>query len=403
MPCSLSNCGFFALSDQLEGSNTTPRFEGDHLHQGTEARQALTGPKNVSRRKYLKYVGIAALGVSGSAFALLEFMKQNSPYIPEVISATQTTASTIQTTTPTIVPTSTSTSSTVKETLTLSSAEKSLVSVVRGNSDVQIEAMVRKSIDTIGGIGKIVSQGRRVVVKPPVLTSDKACTPDPRVVAAVVRLAKEAGGRVAVAESSGNGDTGYNLSKVGITSAAQDAGAEVINLQTEKAVEVTVPNGVLLKQVDIFPTIRDCDVLISVPRLKRHSSTLVTISLKNMMGTLPPSEMRRLHTLGLSQCIGDLNTIVKPHLTVVDASYAMTRTGPTGGDLTRLDTILASRDTVAADTIAARELQGLEERIGVASRFRFDAVNISHIHAAADLRVGKSSLDEIEIVEVTLP
>jgi len=369
----------------------------------------LTGPKSVSRRKYLKYVGIAALGVSGSAIALSGIWKQSPPYVPEVISTTQTGGSTIQATTSTIqvatstnVPTTASVTTTLKETSTLPSAEKSLVSVVRGNSDAQIEAMVRKSVDTIGGIGKFVSSGQRVVVKPPVLTSDKACTPDPRVVAAIVRLAKDAGGKVAVAESSGNGDTGYNLSKVGITAAAQDAGAEVINLQTEKAVQVTVPNGVLLKQVDTFPTIRDCDVLISVPRLKRHSATLVTISLKNMMGTLPPSGMQRLHTLGLSQCIGDLNTVIRPHLTVVDASYAMTRTGPTGGDLTRLDTILASRDPVAADTIAARELQGLEERIGVSSRFRFDAANITHIRAAADLQVGKSSLDDLEIVEVTL-
>ena len=86
----------------------------------------------------------------------------------------------------------------------------------------------------------------------------------------------------------------------------------------------------------------------------------------------------------------------------MDASYAMTRTGPTGGDLTKLDTVLASRDPVAADTIAARELQGLEEKIGVSSRSRFDATNVSHIRAAADLRVGNSSLYDIEIVEVTL-
>lgn len=357
--------------------------------------------KKVSRRKYLKYIGVAALGVSGSAIALWELWKPRSSYAPEVISATQT-GSTIQATASTTVQRTVSTATTVKETSTLLGTEKSLVSVMRGNSDVQIEAMVRKSVDAIGGIGRIMSPDQRVVVKPPVLTSDKACAPDPKVVAAVVRLAKEAGGRVAVAESSGNGDTSFNLSKVGITSAAQNAGAEVINLQTEKAIQVTVPKGVTLKQVEIYPTVRDCDVLISVPRLKRHSSTVVTISLKNMMGALPPAEMRRLHTLGLSQCIADLNTVVRPHLIVVDATYAMTRTGPTGGDMTRLDTILASRDPVAADMIGAKELQELEDRIGLSSVFRFNATNISHIRAAADLGVGASSPDNVEIVEATL-
>lgn len=356
------------------------------------AQKELSGAKQVSRRKYLKYVGASVLGLSASALGLWQISKGRLPS-PNVASTTQA----YSTTTGILRETST----------TIKSGEvtvggKSLVSIVRGNSDLQVEAMVRKSVDALGGIGGFVSPDETVVVKPPVLASDKACAPDPRVIVAIVKLVKEAGGTVVVAESSGTGGTAYNLSKVGITSAVEELGVEVRDMSQEKPIQIAVPEGVALKDVNVLPTIRDCDALISVPRLKRHSGATVTISLKNMMGTLPRSEMGRFHRIGLSQCIADLNTVVRSHLTIVDAGYAMTRTGPTGGDMVKLDTVFASEDPVAADTVAAGELQKLEEKIGLPSQSRFDVADVRHIQAAASLGVGRSSLDEIEIMEEEL-
>lgn len=262
---------------------------------------------------------------------------------------------------------------------------RALVSIIKGKPETDIEAIVRRSVEAIGGIGAIVSAGRTVVVKPAVLTSDPDCAPDPRVVVAVVRLAREAGGTVIVAESSGGGNTAYSLSQVGITSAAEHAGAEVRALPSEELLLMEVPKGRAIQSVKTFPTIYDCDVLISVPRLKRHVASTVTMSLKNMMGVVPDSEKRRFHNTDLSQCIADLNTALKPDLTVVDATFAMTRTGPTGGDMVQMDTIMASGDPVAADRVTAQRLQELEDRLGIPS---FDPAGVRHINAAAALGVG---------------
>ena len=49
--------------------------------------------------------------------------------------------------------------------------------------------------------------------------------------------------------------------------------------------------------------------------------------------------------LNLGQCIADLNALVRPQLTVVDAVRILTANGPTGGnlaDVKKLDTIIAS-------------------------------------------------------------
>ncbi|MBS7629075.1 DUF362 domain-containing protein [Candidatus Bathyarchaeota archaeon] len=276
---------------------------------------------------------------------------------------------------------------------------ESVVSIVRLDSDDEIDRMVRKSLDAIGGLGRLVSPGKRVLVKPAVLTSDKYCAPDPRVVAAVVKLAREVGGNVTVAESSGRGSsTAYNLSHVGITSAAEEAGAEVKSLEDEKPVRVEVPSGVSLREVLVYPTVLNSDVLISVPRLKRHISTTVTISLKNMMGTIPNSEKGRFHTMDLSQSIADLNTVVRPDLSIIDGTSAMVRTGPTGGDMVKSKIIIASGDPVAADMVAAWKLQEIEGEVGVSSRYRFDATNIRHILAAGELGVGNCNLESIRII-----
>ncbi|MBS7650435.1 DUF362 domain-containing protein [Candidatus Bathyarchaeota archaeon] len=276
---------------------------------------------------------------------------------------------------------------------------ESVVSISRLDSDDEIERVVQKSLDAIGGLGKLISPGKRVVVKPAVLTSDRYCAPDPRVVAAVVKLVREFGGKVTVAESSGRGSsTAYNLSHVGITSAAEEAGAEVKSLDDEKPIRVEVPSGVSLREVLVYPTVLNSDVLISVPRLKRHISTTVTISLKNMMGAIPNSEKGRFHTLDLSQSIADLNTVIRPDISVIDGTSAMVRSGPTGGDMIKSKIIIASEDPVAADRIAALKLQEIEDEVGVPSRYRFDAANIRHIIAAGELGVGKCNLESIRII-----
>lgn len=276
---------------------------------------------------------------------------------------------------------------------------KAVVAIVKGEASTDVETMVRRAVDSLGGIGRIVSAGKRVVVKPSVFTSSPGCAPDPRVVAAVVKLATEAGGTVVVAENSGGGDSAYCMSKLGISSAVQKFGAEVRNLQAEKEVSVKVPKGIALQEVITFPTIAECDVLISVPRLKRHGSATVTISLKNMMGIVTKREMSRFHSTDLSQCIADLNSALKPDLTVVDATSAMTLTGPTGGEMVEMDTIFASGDPVAVDWISAQRLQKLEASRGTPT---FNPANVRHINAAAALKVGTNDPDKMMLIEVNL-
>ncbi|MCW4021327.1 MAG: DUF362 domain-containing protein [Candidatus Bathyarchaeota archaeon] len=274
---------------------------------------------------------------------------------------------------------------------------KSLVSIVKGTPDTDVEAMVRNAVGAIGGIDKIVSPGMTIVVKPNVVTADPIDCSNPRVVAAVASLAREAGGIVIVAESAGSGTTAYNMEQVGITVAAQAVGAEVRPLLDENRFWVGVPNGVRLRQVETFPTVYDCDVLINVPKLKRmNAANTVTISLKNMMGTISLGSMGIFHSTDLSQCIADLNTVMKPDLTVVDATHVYARTGTERWEDVEMNTILASGDPVALDTIGAEKLLGIEQQNGIST---FNPADIRHINAAVALGVGTDDPNQMTLIE----
>ena len=184
----------------------------------------------------------------------------------------------------------------------------------------------------------------------------------------------------------------------GIAEAVKNLGVEWRNLAEDSAETLDVPNGVAIRKVSTYRTVRESTFIIDVPKLKRHSSTTVTISLKNMMGAVTDDEKGRLHREGLDQSIADLNSALKPNLVLIDATRVMTETGPTGGTMVESNTIIASRDPVPADLIAAEMLFGLEGK----SSPKDAAGEIAHIQKAAELGVGTADRSKIKVLETTL-
>jgi uncharacterized protein (DUF362 family) len=96
--------------------------------------------------------------------------------------------------------------------------------------------------------------------------------------------------------------------------------------------------------------------------------------------------------MNLGQRIADLTSLVRPPLTVIDAVRILTANGPTGGDLSdvkQLDTVIASRDIVAADAYAT-------------TLFGLTGNDIGYITASADMGLGTMDLSSITIQEMNL-
>ncbi len=215
--------------------------------------------------------------------------------------------------------------------------------------------LVQNALDAMGGMGRFISRGDIVVIKPNIgwdRMPVHAANTNPDVVAAVVQQAYNAGAkRVVVADGSCN-DPNRCFQRSGIWRKAYAVGAEVV-LPAEHRFRTMRLKGDVLDEWPIFTTLVDADKVINVPVAKHHNLAKFTASMKNWYGVLG-GRRNRLHQ-NIDTSIADLATFMRPSLTVVDAVRVLMRNGPQGGnidDTREMHTVVASVDQVAADAFA---------------------------------------------------
>ena len=259
-----------------------------------------------------------------------------------------------------------------------------------------VEAAVRKAISLAGGLKDVVRSDSRVLIKPNLMRpspSGMGVTTDSRVTEAVAKVVLEAGARsVVIAEGSAAGyDMGISYSTEesffvsGTAEVARKLGIAWKNLNRDAFEEVSVANPYVLDRVRIARTAVESDVIISVPVLKTHGRTLVTLSLKNMKGVMPGAEKRKTHRLGLDMAIADLNSVVRPGFVVVDALTGMEGAWQYPQDRREMGLVVAGRDPAAADSVGAY-LMG------------FDPRQVYHLQLFAEKQGGSADLQSIEVV-----
>jgi uncharacterized protein (DUF362 family) len=232
-------------------------------------------------------------------------------------------------------------------------AELAIAKPVDGAPPPSPEQLVKRAVDALGGMGKFVSRGDVVVVKPNIgwdRMPVHAANTNPDVVAAVVKLAFDAGAKkVVVADGSCN-DPNRCFQRSGIWRAAYDVGAEVV-LPAQHRFRTMRLKGDVLDEWPVFTTLVDADKVISVPVAKHHNLAKYTAAMKNWYGVLG-GRRNRLHQ-NIDTSIADLATFMRPSLVVVDATRVLMRNGPQGGnidDAKDMHMVVASVDQVAADS-----------------------------------------------------
>ena len=107
-------------------------------------------------------------------------------------------------------------------------------------------------------------------------------------------------------------------------------------------------------------TVLTSDFIVSMPKVKTHHWTGVTLSMKNMFGVVPGSRYgwpkNVLHWAGIHESILDICATVRPHFVIADGIVGMEGDGPLNGSAKAMQMILLSDDIVTADTILANLL-----------------------------------------------
>src|SRR5437016_1332235 len=110
-------------------------------------------------------------------------------------------------------------------------------------------------------------------------------------------------------------------------------------------------------------TVLASDFVVSMPKVKTHHWTGVTLSMKNMFGIVPGSRYgwpkNILHWAGIHESVLDISATICPHFVIADGVVGMEGDGPLNGSPKRLETILLADDPVAADSTLIR-LMGLD-------------------------------------------
>ena len=156
---------------------------------------------------------------------------------------------------------------------------------------------------------------------------------------------------------------------------------EILNLNTESIKKKNIPNS-KLKSIDVPTPILETDFLISLPVMKTHTLTLVTLSLKNMIGATGEITPSRMHLKGISRSIVEVNKVIPPDLSIIDATRAMQGDGPVLGTEVKLDTLIGGVDPVSVDSIGARMMG-------------FDPYTIEHLILAEKKGIGRIETDKI--------
>lgn len=263
----------------------------------------------------------------------------------------------------------------------------------------KVEEVVRSAVEALGGMASFVRPGWRVVLKPNVVrpaAPETAIVTHPAVVRAVAILVKEAGAVPVLAESPA-GPFNRAVLRVVYARTGYDKVAEEVGMELNRdvsAVQVSHPDGRLLKRLDVLKAVADADAVISLAKLKTHNLTRLTGATKILFGVIPGvtkfgyhAKLQNAHHF--SEALIDVLTYVKPVLTVMDAVVAMDGDGPSGGDPFQSNLILASRDPYAMDTVAAH-LVGMEP------------LTLPPIKVAAERGLTTGRVEDVEIIGLPL-
>ena len=278
----------------------------------------------------------------------------------------------------------------------LSAAEETDLAVISGEP----AAATRKALDALGGIARFVRKGQRVVIKPNMSfakTPDFAATTHPMVVVAVAQACVEAGAREVLVLDHTLQRAELCLERTGIRAACkqQVPGVHVIALQDRKFFrEIRIPQGKVLERVEVASDILDDAVLINVPVAKSHSNTGVSLGLKGLMGLI--WDRGSFHyQFDINQGIADLATVIRPQLTILDATRAMATGGPGGpGDLKKPNLIVAGADPVAVDSYG----------VGIVPWYGrvFKGRQVEHLLIAHQRGLGQIDVEKLKITRGTV-
>jgi uncharacterized protein (DUF362 family)/NAD-dependent dihydropyrimidine dehydrogenase PreA subunit len=251
------------------------------------------------------------------------------------------------------------------------------------------------------------STGKHILLKPNLLSPrppEDAVTTHPAVVRMTAALVKDVvpQARIRISDNPGYIYTDQQddlFRKTGMTTIQEEGLAEVKMLSADGYTTVKPPDAAALESARVASSWLSADCIINIAKLKTHVETEITASIKNTFGIADRTTRMSAHgarKMGhLQRAVVDLFNIRQPDLNILDAVICMEGNGPSRGTPRFAGWLLASRNALALDIVAAC-MMGYDKPFSVpllreASKRGFGPKSL------ADIRISGAHLDDLRV------
>ncbi|MFH1561936.1 MAG: DUF362 domain-containing protein [Nitrospirota bacterium] len=222
----------------------------------------------------------------------------------------------------------------------------------------KVNKSVRDAVDLIGGMGRFVKKGMRVLIKPNLLSDkpiDKAVNTHPGIVKAVVDLVIEQGGIPRIGDNPGINSLTKVVQNSGLSEFIR--GENIFLPDFSQYILKQTPKNYTFNEFKIAREVLEADLVINLPKIKTHGHMLLTLGVKNLFGCLAKHERIQWHLkAGINRdffatMLLELYSLIQPGLTIVDGVIGMEGNGPGSGTPREIGVIIAGIDCLAIDTV----------------------------------------------------
>ncbi|HBM15033.1 MAG TPA: hypothetical protein DD381_01585 [Lentisphaeria bacterium] len=208
-------------------------------------------------------------------------------------------------------------------------------------------------------------KGKKVLLKPNagrIASYEKGITTHPEVIAGAIDFFRKFGVIAAVGESPISGvNTMEAFDITGIAKIAKERNCPLFDMDADKPIIKEIPNAKVLKSIKLCKKVSEFDFIVSIPVIKTHMHTGVTLSIKNMKGCLWARSKVLLHMFPeiagfedkpIDVAIADMSTILKPDFALIDGTICMEGMGPSAGTAKPMNMVIAGFNPFKTDAVA---------------------------------------------------